>query len=92
MIETGRYSNIKPENRLCNYCSLNKIEDEQHFLLECSNYDELRATFYEKCRLENPNFDELNPEERFIFIMNNDMIINDSMNFVYDIFHKRKND
>ena len=42
--------------------------------------------------IENPNFDELTPEERFIFIMNNDMIINDSMNFVYDKFHKRKND
>ena len=54
--------------------------------------DELRATFYEKCRLENPNFDELNPEEKYIFIMNYDLIINDSMNFVYDIFHKRKND
>ena len=52
---------------------------------------ELRATFFEKCRLENPNFDELNPEKRLIFILNNDMIINDSMNFVYDIFHKRKN-
>ena len=54
--------------------------------------DELRATFYEKCRLENLYFDEPNPEERFIFIMNNDMIIKNSMNFVYDIFHKRKND
>ena len=36
---------------------MNKIEDEQHFLLECSNYDELRATFYEKCRQENLNFE-----------------------------------
>ena len=33
-----------------------------------------------------------NPEERFIFKMNTYLIINDSMNFVYDIFHKRKND
>ena len=25
MIDTGRYSNITPEHRLCNYCSLDKI-------------------------------------------------------------------
>ena len=43
--KTGRYSNIASENRLCNYCTLNKVEDEQHFLLQCSNYTELRSTF-----------------------------------------------
>ena len=43
--------------------------------------------------MQKKHFDELKPEERFIFIINNDdMINNDSMNFVYDIFHKRKND
>ena len=94
MIETGRFSNLPPESRLCNYCDKNVIEDELHFLIECNNYDELRSTFYEKCRQENCSFEELTSEEifTFIFIMNNNLIINDSMNFVYDIFHKRKND
>ena len=91
MIETGRYTNMAVESRFCNYCTLNKVEDEQHFLLECSNYTELRSTFYEKCRQENPTFDELNLEEKFIFIMNNDTMTNDCVNFVYDVFHKRKN-
>ena len=70
-----------------NYYTLNKVEDEQHFLLECLNYTELRSTFYEKCRQENPTFDELSLEEKFIFIMNNDTMTNDCVNFVYDVFH-----
>ena len=30
-------------------------------------------------------------EEKCIFIMNNDTMTNDCVNFVYDVFHKRKN-
>ena len=30
-IETGRYKNIPRENRLCQFCSLNEIEDEKQF-------------------------------------------------------------
>ncbi len=34
-IETGRYINmgkrLKPEERICKYCNLNKVEDENHF-------------------------------------------------------------
>ena len=40
--ETGRWQNIKRENRLCKNCNLNKIETETHFLLECHNYIEGR--------------------------------------------------
>ena len=49
------------------------------------------VTFYEKCRQENPTFDELNLEEKLIFIMNNDTMTNDCVNFVFDVFHERKN-
>ncbi len=30
-IETGRFRNMKPEERLCFICNTNVIEDEQHF-------------------------------------------------------------
>ena len=33
----------------------------------------------------------MNLEEKFIFIMNNETMTNDCVNFVYDVFHKRKN-
>ena len=42
MIEKGRHSNIKKEDRICPFCSA--FEDEKHFLLYCSIYSNLRET------------------------------------------------
>ena len=35
VIETGGHNGIDRHLRKCQICSLNKIEDEYHFLLEC---------------------------------------------------------
>ena len=37
-IETGRFCNLPVENRLCEICNQNKVEDEFHFLMECPFY------------------------------------------------------
>ena len=45
LIETGRYTKPKKtpvENRLCRVCKSNNIEDEPHFILHCSFYNDLR--------------------------------------------------
>ena len=44
-IETGRYYNIDRHARICNMCSNNDIEDEYHFILECSEYVEIRRKY-----------------------------------------------
>jgi hypothetical protein len=41
-IETGRYYNIDRHARICNMCKNNNIEDEYHFISECSKYMEIR--------------------------------------------------
>ena len=41
-IETGRHSNIPREQRVCELCEANKVEDEHHFILECQAYEEIR--------------------------------------------------
>ena len=41
-IEIGRYKNIEREKRLCKLCSMQKIEIEEHFLLECPAYNHQR--------------------------------------------------
>jgi hypothetical protein len=48
-IETGRYEvvsrdkkGILPENRKCLCCSLDKVEDEYHFLLQCTAFEARR--------------------------------------------------
>lgn len=38
-IETGRYTNLKPEERVCQICNEGFIEDELHFLCVCSKYN-----------------------------------------------------
>ena len=37
-IETGRFCNLPVENRLCEICNQNEVEDEFHFLMECPFY------------------------------------------------------
>ena len=43
-IETGRFSKppILPTDRLCKCCT-NCVEDEQHFLIDCNLYDDIRS-------------------------------------------------
>ncbi len=47
-VETGRYSNINRQERLCQVCDLNDVEDEYHFLLVCPLYSDLRRKYFPK--------------------------------------------
>ena len=44
-IESGRYTNVDREERICTLCELNDIEDEFHFILKCPLYHELRNKY-----------------------------------------------
>ena len=46
-IETGRYERLALEDRRCFSC-LNQVEDEEHALLHCPLYQEMRQMFFEK--------------------------------------------
>ena len=81
-IETGRYKNIKdnisgkmrnlrPEERICDLCDLNIVEDELHFLCVCPVYNDERQNLYRKIDSTHNGFLNLEPEEKFIFIMTN---------------------
>ena len=43
-IETGRYTGLPADQRLCSLCTTTEpdIEDETHFLLNCELYNDLR--------------------------------------------------
>ena len=45
-IETGRFTNIKAENRFCSICKTDQVEDEYHFLFHCNQYKDEREQFY----------------------------------------------
>ena len=54
-IERGRWEKKKVEERICHVCSTNQVEDEMHFLLDCSVYDGVRQNLYNK--LDNEKYD-----------------------------------
>ena len=54
-IETGRYERknnqlLQPHQRLCLICNQNKVEDEYHFLFECSHYWKSRIEFFNRMK------------------------------------------
>ena len=70
MIELGRYNQISRDNRLCQICGSNQIEDEIHFLFHCSKYSILRDNFYNKIQALIPNIRQLSVNEQIIELMN----------------------
>ena len=53
LIEKGRHFRPKLErkNRLCRIC--NEIEDEEHFLLYCQKFTDLRSELFTKLNIQN---------------------------------------
>ena len=45
-IEIGRHQNIPRNDRICQHCNMNMIENEYHFLLVCPKYKTLRIKYF----------------------------------------------
>ena len=79
-IETGRYYNIDRNQRYCNMCNANALEDEYHFILECIKYNDLRQKYIKPYYWRNPsvyklvqlmsvrNIKELNNLGKYLFL------------------------
>ena len=68
MIEKGRHQGLEENQRLCPFCN-DTVEKEQHFLLNCNNFDKPRTKFFMKIKEINNNFDNLNDNEKFTFLL-----------------------
>lgn len=68
-VETGRFVNTKLEDRVCRICSNGSIEDECHFLFECSAYELPRNNWINSIVQVHPDFFslELNDQLQCIF-------------------------
>ena len=48
-IEIGRWTHQEEKDRLCTFCDLKKVENEIHFVTECTCYhDDLRKCLFNK--------------------------------------------
>ena len=73
MIAQGRYRTPKiPEHlRLCQYCSINEIDDEQHFMINCTLYLNERQYLLDSVSHKYPNFHSLSANDMMLFLFNN---------------------
>ena len=70
-IELGRYSVPKKtplEERICQYCNSNQIEDEKHFVMNCPLYASDRQSLFSSLG-KFTSFNLLDEDEQFIFLL-----------------------
>ena len=72
-IETGIYERLKEEQRVCFKCG-DAIESEEHVLLDCPLYQQIRAPWFVKLRLHIPEFYSKTKQEKLICIFSCDII------------------
>ena len=65
------------------------MEDEQHFLMRCSMYNDLRQALFDKCVFKNNRFNTLSELDKFIYIVNCQE--RDLADFIYLAWHRRRN-
>ena len=70
-IEAGRYTRPKTpvELRKCTICKSNSVEDESHFILDCSYYSEQRTQLFNDLSCIHSGFTQFDKPEKFNFIM-----------------------
>jgi hypothetical protein len=67
-IQTGRYTNIPIKERLCNQCET--IEHENHFVLNCRQYNVERELLFSKAVDIYPDFQHYNEQDKMCFLFN----------------------
>jgi len=88
-IETGRYTQIPIDFRLCIFCNSNVVEDEMHFLFDCDFYSTIRSNFWPRFRNLCDNFDQISDVQKVKFMMSNS-VVKVASEFIYDCYSKRK--
>ena len=67
-VETGRYQNLDLSERVCFHCT-SCIEDEEHVLMVCPVYDDLRLSLISEALLVNPAFEGYSDMQKLCFLL-----------------------
>ena len=65
---TGRYDKTPVANIICKVCDYNALEDEFHFLMQCSRHTEFREVLYNKSSNLIENFFSYSDNETFVLL------------------------
>ena len=74
MLEIERGRHVKPqkiplEQRICQRCTSNSVDDKIHFLITCSYFATQRTSLLAESKLHNTEFDSLSNNDKFTYIM-----------------------
>ena len=94
MLEAGRYAkprSIPRSERICKHCKLNCIENEIHFLSQCSLYQAERNKFYDQIYHIDNNFMLLddNDKAKWLLSQEDKNILFALGSFIHYCFEKR---
>ena len=67
----GRFSKTPRNERICLHCkadNVSEIDEEQHLLLRCSRFSEIRIALFGHTRKSCARIDTLNDENKFIYL------------------------
>ena len=78
-VEEAQVPKLHPEcyikldrlERLCDKCSAGAV-DEQHFLIECSKYNEYRNNLFQIVNCNNKKFSKLDNFQKFFWLLTNE--------------------
>ena len=90
-IEKGRYKKLPVEERTCNYCMSNVVEDEIHFISNCTFNDQERKELFKEATKTYRNFQRFTDERKTttLLISQNPLIIEKVGHFVFHCFQRR---
>ena len=91
-VETGRFVNENINDRLCILCNNGEIENEEHCIIRCNIYNDIRQQLYSEACTVDDNFINYNDEEKFIFLMSNYQMVDKISKACLDILKRRANE
>ena len=95
-VEVLRYTKpiVDREKRICNICSMKKVGDEKHYLLECNNKGmaDVRAKFLDNVQKICPQMNAFSPDNimTYCISMKDEKFQELTANFVHDLYRQYK--
>ena len=87
-IESGRITNLKLDERLCQICKNGEVEDEMHFAFDCRAYETSREIFFNKIMIHDDKFVSLNNVNKLKLCFEG--YVRKFAKFLLSIFQERK--
>ncbi len=89
-IETGQWENVNEENRLCLLYNGNAIENEEHVILNCCDYNDIQTYLFRSAISIHPNFDNHIDDDKLWLILANAVMVFNSGKACHQILNKRR--